>query len=65
MDWQHGFSLQPENINLQIHPNYEMVLTIKPTRSGKYDVVCNEFCGPGHHLMVGRIYVVDQEGGTD
>ena len=27
MDWQHGFSLQPVNINTQILPGYEMVLT--------------------------------------
>ena len=25
LDWQHGFSLQPININLQVHPGYDMV----------------------------------------
>jgi len=59
MDWLHGFSLQPTNINLQIHPGYEMVLTVTPDQSGQFGVVCNEFCGIGHHTMVGRIYVVD------
>ena len=59
VDWQHGFSLQPVNINLQVHPGYEMVVEIEPTQSGEYTVVCNEFCGLGHHLMVGKIYVVD------
>ena len=59
-DVQHGFSLQPENINLQIHPGYEMVLTITPTRTGTFGVVCNEFCGLGHHNMTGRIIVVDK-----
>ena len=29
MDWQHGFSLQPVNINTQILPGYEMVLTLR------------------------------------
>jgi cytochrome c oxidase subunit II len=57
LDWQHGFSLQPENINLQIHPGYEMVLTIQPDKLGEYSVVCNEFCGIGHHQMIGKIYV--------
>jgi cytochrome c oxidase subunit 2 len=23
LDWQHGFSLQPTNINIQVHPGYE------------------------------------------
>lgn len=60
LDWQHGFSLQPENINLQIHPGYDMVITITPTRTGTFSVICNEFCGIGHHTMVGRIHVVDK-----
>lgn len=60
MDWQHGFSLQPVNINLQVHPKYEMVVTLKPTKTGEFGVVCNEFCGIGHHTMLGKIYVVDK-----
>jgi cytochrome c oxidase subunit 2 len=57
MDWQHGFSLQPVNINLQIVPGYEMVITVAPDKAGEYTVVCNEFCGIGHHTMLGKIYV--------
>lgn len=61
MDWLHGFSLQPENINLQVHPDYEMVVTVTPTTSGEFSVMCNEFCGIGHHTMVGKIFVVDKK----
>ncbi len=59
LDWQHGFSLQPVNINLQIHPNYDMVVTLTPNKAGEYGIVCNEFCGIGHHLMIGKIYVTE------
>jgi len=59
MDWQHGFSLQPVNINLQIHPGYDMVLTVEPDQAGEFGVVCNEYCGIGHHTMLGKIYVVE------
>ncbi len=59
MDWMHGWSLQPTNINLEIHPNYEMIITITPTETGTFGVVCNEYCGVGHSQMIGRIYVVD------
>ena len=59
MDWQHGFSLQPTNINLQIVPGYEMVLEVTPDTSGEFGVVCNEYCGIGHHTMVGKIYVTE------
>jgi len=57
MDWQHGFSLQPVNINTQILPGYEMVLTVTPDTDGDQTIICNEFCGIGHHNMVGKIRV--------
>jgi len=59
LDWQHGFSLQPVNINIQIHPGIEHIITLTPTEAGDFTVVCNEFCGIGHHTMVGRIHVVE------
>ena len=57
MDYNHGFSLQPANINIQIVPGFEHVVTVTPNQSGTYSVVCNEYCGIGHHKMVGGIYV--------
>jgi cytochrome c oxidase subunit 2 len=59
MDLQHGFSLQPMNMNFQVLPGYDHVLTITPTEAGEYSIVCNEFCGIGHHLMTGRILVTE------
>ncbi len=56
-DLQHGFSLQPVNMNFQVLPGYDHVLTLTPTMKGDYQVICNEFCGIGHHLMTGRIIV--------
>ncbi len=58
MDWLHGFSLQPENINIQVHPGYEHILTVTPTAPGQFSIVCNEYCGINHHTMVSRLYVV-------
>lgn len=57
LDLQHGFSLQPMNMNFQILPGYDHVLTITPTVAGDYHVVCNEFCGIGHHMMSSKIIV--------
>jgi cytochrome c oxidase subunit II len=56
-DLQHGFSLQPMNMNFQVMPGYDHVLTVTPTMKGEYSIVCNEFCGVGHHLMAGKIIV--------
>ncbi|MDH4283738.1 MAG: hypothetical protein OEV35_00310 [Gallionellaceae bacterium] len=57
LDYVHGISLQPENINFQVYPGYEQVLTVTPNKTGTYGLICNEYCGLGHHIMLGRIYV--------
>lgn len=59
-DWMHGFSLQPTNINLQVHPGYDFVVTLTPNQAGEFAIVCNEYCGIGHHTMLGKIYVVEK-----
>jgi cytochrome c oxidase subunit 2 len=62
LDLQHGFSLQPININVQVHPGYEHVLTITPDQAGEFTIVCNEYCGLGHHTMLGKVFVVEPGG---
>ena len=59
LDVQHGFSIQPVNLNFQILPGYDYVITLTPTTSGEFTLVCNEYCLIGHHTMVGRILVTD------
>ncbi|NUQ36544.1 MAG: cytochrome C oxidase subunit II [Caldilineales bacterium] len=58
-DVQHGFSLQPVNLNLQVLPGYDYVAKITPTQAGDYSIVCNEFCAIGHHLMASKLIVTD------
>lgn len=57
IDLVHGFSLFPLNLNFMVLPGYEYVLTVTPTEKGDVYAVCNEFCGIGHHQMVGKIIV--------
>ena len=61
LDVNHGFSLYPANINFQVVPGYDYGLRVTPTASGDFRIICNEFCGIGHHTMVGRIYVTDKQ----
>jgi cytochrome c oxidase subunit 2 len=58
VDVNHGFNLYPFNINFQVVPGYDYGLRVTPTESGDFRIVCNEFCGVGHHLMVGKVIVV-------
>jgi cytochrome c oxidase subunit 2 len=62
LDVNHGFSLYPLNVNFQVIPGYDYGLRVTPTASGDFRIICNEFCGIGHHTMVGRVIVVDEQG---
>jgi len=57
LDVLHGFSLQPVNLNFMAVPGYDYVVTLTPTTSGEFSIVCNEYCLLGHHVMVGKVIV--------
>ena len=56
-DVNHGFSLYPINVNIQVIPGYDYALKVSPNKAGDFRVICNEFCGIGHHLMIGKVLV--------
>ena len=62
LDVNHGFSLNPLNVNFQVVPGYDYGLRVTPTEGGDFRILCNEFCGIGHHTMVGRVIVTDSAG---
>ena len=57
VDDLHGEAVQPENINIQVHPGYDHAVTMTPTSKGQFAIICNEYCGVNHHAMISRIYV--------
>ncbi|MDH4183549.1 MAG: cytochrome C oxidase subunit II [Nitrospinota bacterium] len=57
IDVLHGFSVHPLNLNFEAVPGWDYVLTITPTSSGEFRIICNEFCGAEHHGMIGKIIV--------
>jgi cytochrome c oxidase subunit 2 len=59
LDVNHGFSLYPINVNFQVVPGYDYGLRVVPNATGDFRIICNEFCGIGHHTMVGRVIVED------
>jgi cytochrome c oxidase subunit 2 len=59
VDLNHGFNLHPINVNFQVVPGYDYGLKMTPNEAGEVFIICNEFCGIGHHTMVGKIIVVD------
>lgn len=55
----HGFEIIDFSISIQIVPGYDYILDFTPTTSGKFLIVCNEFCGTGHQTMAAVLTVVD------
>ncbi len=62
LDVNHGFSLAPVNVNFQVVPGYDYGLRVTPNAAGDFRIICNEFCGIGHHTMVGKVVVTDPDG---
>jgi cytochrome c oxidase subunit 2 len=56
-DVLHGFQIVGTNVNLTVAPGYVSETTTTFETPGEYLVVCNEYCGLGHHLMQGKVIV--------
>jgi cytochrome c oxidase subunit 2 len=57
VDVTHGFQIVGTNGNTMIVPGYVSQFTTTFTRPGEYLIVCNEYCGTGHHLMSAKLIV--------
>ena len=55
----HGFQIVGTNVNATVVPGYVTQVTTTFPRAGEYLVVCNEYCGVGHHLMSSKLIVED------
>ncbi len=58
----HGFQIVRTNGNTMVVPGYVSQFTTRFDRAGEYLIVCNEYCGVGHHLMSGTLIVEDMPG---
>jgi cytochrome c oxidase subunit 2 len=56
-DVVHGFQIVGTNGNAMVVPGYVTQFTTVFTRPGEYLIVCNEYCGLGHHIMSGKLIV--------
>ena len=57
-DTLHGFQVQDTNINVALIPGEISTLTYTFDKPGVYRTTCNEYCGGGHHNMMGTVRVV-------
>jgi cytochrome c oxidase subunit II len=58
MDVVHGFQIVRTNGQAMAIPGYVSRFTTTFADTGEYLIVCNEYCGVGHHTMASRMRVV-------
>ena len=58
-DVVHGLNIAGTNVNMMVEPGYVSSLEVELNNPGEYTLVCNEYCGVGHHLMFGTVEVVE------
>ncbi len=56
-DVTHGFQIVRTNGNSMVVPGYVSQFTTTFDEAGEYLIVCNEYCGLGHHNMFGTLIV--------
>lgn len=54
----HGFEVAGTNVNMMLEPGYISELVYTFNKPGEFLVLCNEYCGVGHHMMTSKIEVV-------
>ncbi|HKK45377.1 MAG TPA: cytochrome c oxidase subunit II [Balneolaceae bacterium] len=58
VDVIHGFEVVGTNLNTMVIPGEVSKFTTIFPEPKSYGVICNEYCGPAHHVMQGKINVI-------
>lgn len=58
-DVTHSFSIVHTNVNMMVVPGQINTKEYTFEKAGQYLVICNEYCGTGHHFMKTAIEVID------
>ena len=56
-DVEHGFSIPETGVNAMVTPGWVNSVSHTFKKPGTYLIVCNEYCGAGHHLMAAKVEV--------
>ncbi len=57
----HGYEIVGTNVNTMVIPGEVATMTVEFEEPDEYGVVCNEYCGDGHHGMEGEVHVVPED----
>ncbi|BAQ10115.1 cytochrome C oxidase subunit II [Bacillus sp. OxB-1] len=58
-DVVHGFQVAGTNVNMMVEPGHISRFEAVMKKNGEFTIVCNEYCGIGHHQMFGTVEVYE------
>jgi cytochrome c oxidase subunit 2 len=56
-DVLHDFAVAEFRLKMDLVPGMVTYFWLTPTRTGEFDILCEELCGIGHHTMQARVVV--------
>ncbi len=60
-DVLHNFTVPQFRVKMDLVPGMVPWLWLTPTRTGTFEILCEELCGIGHHTMRGKVVVEEEE----
>ena len=63
-DVLHNFTVPQFRVKMDLIPGMTPYVWLTPTRTGRFDILCEELCGIGHFAMRGAV-VVDEQAAFD
>ena len=63
-DVLHNFTVPQFRVKMDLIPGTTSYIWLTPTRTGRYEIMCEELCGIGHFAMRG-VVVVDEQAAFD
>jgi cytochrome c oxidase subunit 2 len=61
-DVLHDFTVPQFRVKMDMVPGTVTYMWFTPTRTGSFDILCEELCGLGHFVMRGRVVVDEPDG---
>ncbi|WP_067725534.1 cupredoxin domain-containing protein [Oceanobacillus damuensis] len=58
-DVVHGFNIAGTNVNMMVEPGFISSMEVEMKQSGEFTLLCNEYCGVGHHMMFATVEVYE------
>jgi len=60
-DVLHDFAVAQFRVKMDLVPGMQTFLWLTPTQTGRFELLCEELCGIGHHTMRGAVVVDEPE----